>query len=444
MIEAAFGEIDADHLAGAEAPVLGNALGRDGDHAGLGADDEHAVGGDAVAHGAKPVAVHPGEDPGSVGRGDGRRAVPRLHHAIAEVVEGAVVGRHVLLLGPGVGDQQAVSRRHGAPGPHHAFEHGVERHGIRRVRLDQRKELAVVGAEDVARSARLVIRHPVLVAANRVDLAVVGEHAEGLRQPPRGEGVGRIALVEDREARHEALVEQVRIERRELLGQEHALVDERAARERADVEAGDVTVEHLLLDAPADDVEVDLELVVVDAAPVDDHYLLDLGPSGVRLLPDHRGIDRHLAPAHDAVAEAEDLGLDDAAADVLRAEVGLGQEHHADRQPPAFGALTRRLYMLPEEVLRNLDMDAGAVAGHAVGVDRAPMPHGLECRDARLDHVAPRRAVERGDQPDPTGIVLERGVVEAEALAGLSGMGMVLSLLHAAASLTPSRSSAFA
>ena len=91
--------------------------------------------------------------------------------------------------------------------------------------------------------------------------------------------------------------------------------------------------------------------------------------------------------------------------------------------------------MLPEEVLRNLDVDAGAVASLAVGIDRAPVPHGLERRDTGLDHIAPRRAVERGDEPDPAGVVLEGGVVEAEALGGLGGMGMVLTLRHAAASL---------
>ena len=91
-----------------------------------------------------------------------------------------------------------------------------------------------------------------------------------------------------------------------------------------------MVVEHLLLDAPSDDVEVDLELVVVDAALVGDHDLLDLRPARVRLLADHRGIDRHLAPALDSVAEAENLRLDDAAAKILRAEIGLGQEHHAD------------------------------------------------------------------------------------------------------------------
>ena len=94
---------------------------------------------------------------------------------------------------------------------------------------------------------------------------------------------------------------------------------------------------------------------------------------------------------------------------------------------PPLGLWPVCLYMLPEEVLRDLDVDAGAVAGLAVGVDRAPVPHGLERRDAGLDHIAPRRAVERCNQPHSAGIVLEGGVVEAEALTGLSGIGMVLS-----------------
>src|SRR3546814_13697931 len=71
------------------------------------------------------------------------------------------------------------------------------------------------------------------------DLAVVGEDAEGLLQAPGREGVGRVALVEHHEIRGEAVVQQIGIERRELLGEEHALVDDRAAGQRADVESSE-------------------------------------------------------------------------------------------------------------------------------------------------------------------------------------------------------------
>src|SRR3546814_14190814 len=62
--------------------------------------------------------------------------------------------------------------------------------------------------------------------------------------------------------------------------------------------------------------------------------------------------------------------------------------------------------MLAEEILRNLHMDAGAVAGLAVGIDRTAVPQRLQRVDAGLDHRAVRHAVQRGDQPDAAGIML--------------------------------------
>ena len=68
--------------------------------------------------------------------------------------------------------------------------------------------------------------------------------------------------------------------------------------------------------------------------------------------------------------------------------------------------------ILAEEILRDLHMDAGAVAGLAVGIDGAAVPDRLQRGDAVLDHLAARLAVERGDQPDAAGIVLVGGIVE--------------------------------
>jgi hypothetical protein len=79
--------------------------------------------------------------------------------------------------------------------------------------------------------------------------------------------------------------------------------------------------------------------------------------------------------------------------------------------------------MLAEEILRDLQMDAGAVAGLAVGIDRAAVPDRLQRRDAGQHDLAPRLAVDRGDQADAAGIVLgrrdrfSRGIV-ARALPG--------------------------
>ena len=109
---------------------------------------------------------------------------------------------------------------------HQELEHVVERRGIRCTGLDDRLQILDRVAESIMIEPGLVALHPVDVAQDGVDLAVVRQHAEGLGQLPLREGVGRIALMEDREARGEALVEQVGIEGRQMFGQEHALVDD--------------------------------------------------------------------------------------------------------------------------------------------------------------------------------------------------------------------------
>ena len=59
-----------------------------------------------------------------------------------------------------------------------------------------------------------------------------------------------------------------------------------------------------------------------------------------------------------------------------------------------------------EEFLRHLQMDARAVAGLAVGVHRAAVPHGFQRLDPARDDFAARLAVDGGHQPDAAGIVL--------------------------------------
>src|SRR3546814_15816891 len=59
----------------------------------------------------------------------------------------------------------------------------------------------------------------------------------------------------------EPLVEQVGVEDRQRLGQEQALVDDRPARQRADVEALNLGLYDLFLDAAADEVEGLFELL---------------------------------------------------------------------------------------------------------------------------------------------------------------------------------------
>ena len=95
------------------------------------------------------------------------------------------------------------------------------------------------------------------------------------------------------------------------------------------------------------------------------------------------------------------------------AKHGLWQEQHADGEDALVGFVAGAGDMAAEEVLGDLDVDAGAVAGLAVGVDGAAVPDGLQGVDTGLDDGASRLAVDRGDKADAAGVVLVRRIVHA-------------------------------
>ena len=419
-IELAGLQIDADHLAGADPTLLDDlALGQR-HHAGLGADHQEPVGRAVVAHRAQAVPVHAADHPVAIARHDAGRAVPGLHHAvaIAEEILVRLGDRH--LLGPGRRDQQGLGERQRAPTAHQRLDHRVERRAVGAAGLDDRLDLLVVVAERRRHHAGLVALHPVQIAPQRVDLAVVGEHPERLRKRPGRPGVGRIALVKNGKARDEALVLQIGVEHRELFGEEQPLVDHRPAGQGADVEAVDVLGQHLLLDPAPDDEQLALELGIADAFGIAENDLLDLGPGRDRLIADHGRVDRHLAPAQDRVPETQHLGLDDRPAALLAGEVGARQEYHADRDA-AVGVLAAA-DLLAQEVLRDLEVDPGAVAGLAVGVDRTAMPDRAQRVDRGRDHAAARLTVDRGDEADPAGGMLVGRIVHplARQMVGIA------------------------
>ena len=237
---------------------------------------------------------------------------------------------HGAVLMDGFRDQQGLDRRRRAATTNHHLEHSVQGLRIRTAGLNNRANVIDVFTQHLGRHARLVTGRPIDIACKGVDFAVVGERAEGLRQAPGREGIGGIALVVEGKIGNETLVQKIRVERRKLLGQEHALVNDRPAGKRADIEFRDVLGQHLFFNAPANDVQMDLELVVADAQVVGDHDLFNLGPGDVGFFADGLDVHGHLPPSVNGVTEPEDFGLDDAAAFLLGAEVGFGQKHHAD------------------------------------------------------------------------------------------------------------------
>jgi hypothetical protein len=404
------GGVGGDHLARLETAVdddVGRVVVVNAD---LRGQRDHAVAGDHVACRAQAVAVEDAGRVASVGHHDAGRAVPRLHVHRVVLVEGAHVGVHQVDVLPGRWDQQA----HGAEDVHAAgeqpLEHVVEAVGVGAGHVDQRRDRRHV--EQRRGELGTARQRPVAVALDGVDLAVVGEVAERLRQAPLRQGVGRKALVEHAQLRLEPLVLQVGVEDRQVGRHHQPLVRDHLRRQAGDVEGVIVPRERLFGLATGDE-QRPLEGLLVELAGCVDEHLLDGRQRRQRLLAARRGVERHDAPAGHRELLRGERGVELGA---LRGDVGPGRvEHHADRV--VAGKLEAGLGgHRAQEAVRLAHQQAAAVTGLAVGGHRTAVGHAGQGADRGADDVVADLAVHLCDEAETAAVVLERGPVETGIL----------------------------
>src|SRR2546427_449055 len=109
----------------------------------------------------------------------------------------------------------------------------VEARGVAPLGPNHGSQAVHARAPQRRRQGRLAGAHRVAIPPEGVDLPVVGEEAERLRQRPAGARVGGVALVKDRERRLVVGRPQVREEGPEFGAREQRLVNQGAAREGA-------------------------------------------------------------------------------------------------------------------------------------------------------------------------------------------------------------------
>ena len=136
-------------------------------------------------------------------------------------VECAAILVHQRISGPRFGDHHHHRVRERIAPHRQQLERIVERRGVRLTFVDQRPQLGEVVAQHLRRNGAFAGANPVEVAAEGVDLAVVADVAERMREVPRGEGVRREPLVHHRERRHHRLVAQVAVVLSHLMRKQH-------------------------------------------------------------------------------------------------------------------------------------------------------------------------------------------------------------------------------
>ncbi len=210
---------------------------------------------------------------------------------------------------------------------------------------------------------------------------------------------------------HHPLVQQVGVERVELGGGEHPLVDDRPARQRREVGQGlSLIVEQLPFDAFAQHERPAFQVETAQSALLVGHEQLPERRHGLARHPtQRRGVGGHLAPAE----HAELLGSGDLGDRIDGAGCGFAVRRQKS-DPGRVRAGVRELEVDhgPVERVGHLDEDSGPVAGVHVGARGAAVLQMAE-RTHRLGHQVVRgTAVHVHDERDAAGVVFESRVVQ--------------------------------
>ena len=225
--------LDEEHLAGAE-PAPPDRVARFERHgAGLGGDGDEPVSGDGEGGGPEAIAIDQGAHPSTVGEDDRCRPVPRREHPGRSTPERGDMRVWRTTQTDGLGDGRQQRRREVPAGRGQELEPLVQGQRIRAVRGQQRTGIEQLGGDGLRAAVARPPADLLAVAADRVDLAVVGDRPERLGQPPDRCRVRGIPLVEDGVGDVE-LGSEIRIQVRQACPGDEALVDDRPARGRWD------------------------------------------------------------------------------------------------------------------------------------------------------------------------------------------------------------------
>jgi hypothetical protein len=201
----------------------------------------------------------------------------------------------------------------------------------------------------------------------------------------------------------------------ELVGEEHALVDDGAARDRYRVVTGERAFAALIdrvRDRLAQDVETALEIFLVRAVAAADKHLHAVRLGRLDRLAERRIVGRHVAPAEQLQAFRLDLVGNDA---LDHFTPGLLARHEQRADGILAGSRKREagfLRLARKERVRDLYENASAIAGARIGADGATMFQIAKNADRVGDDLMRLLALDVGNEADAARIFFECGVVE--------------------------------
>ena len=189
---------------------------------------------------------------------------------------------------------------------HQKFERIVKARRIGLAFIRDRPELGNFSPEKFGINRGLARRHPVHIAAQRVDLAIVRDHAIRMRERPSRECIGGEALMHQRNSRLQAWIAQIRKIIAKLGCEQHALINKRTCRKRDGIKPLRRRIAEIInrvRDHLAQDKQAALKRVGVgNASATADKDLTMRWLGWLDAFAETGAIHRHIAPAQETLA----------------------------------------------------------------------------------------------------------------------------------------------
>ena len=361
----------------------------------------------------------------AVGEYDGGRAVPGLQHGGVVFVKRAAARVHGAVVFPGLGDHHHHGLADGVTRHRQEFQAVVKSRGVGLTGEADGVELLQVSGQHRRRHHAFARLHPVVVALDGVDLAVVRHITVGMGQRPLGEGIGRKTLVHQAQRRYAALVQQVVEVGSHLIGQQQAFVNHGAAGHAGHVilfAVLEVEVLNRRAGGFADHIQLALQRVLHDhivTAP-DKHLAYHRFFGAHRGRHGHFGVDRHIAPAQKHLAFGAYGPLHLLLAGHARGLL-FGQKNHAhavfsgrrqrDARSRHFGAVKR---------VGQLNQDTGAIAHQLIRAHSPPVVQVFENLQGTAHNAVAALPPNMGHKTDTASVMLIRPAVQTIRLQVLN------------------------
>ncbi len=221
--------IHQEHLSRVKPFLLHNLSGIDIQNPDLGGKDQIAILRNVVPGGAKPVPVKNCADQVAVGKDDGGRAVPGLHHGGIILVKILFLLVHGPVVGPGLRDRDHNRQGQLHTAHHQKFQRIIQHSGVRAGRVYHRQHLMQLPVEILAGHGLLPGQHLVRIAPDRVDLTVMDNQPVGMGSLPAWVRIGAEPGVHRGDGRIIVRALQILKEGAKLPYQEHSLIHDGAA-----------------------------------------------------------------------------------------------------------------------------------------------------------------------------------------------------------------------